>query len=496
MTYRDAIISQGMIRRQWRYEENGENITESRQLISSSGINAQSRRYSHQNRVTGGSIFSPNKNEQRISPSSKVHGSSSFFPNTDTRSSPLIMEGYSKPLTANAVQTASVPSSFTAQYSLQDGLEQKNGAEKLLPSSSSRILFDDVSPALTAAGDEKRGAPATTIALSSEIKESDHHSGDIQITGDTDARNMFKSMHTVKEASGSFKISGNFLAFAGGRKKTPQASPAIDAWTNKEVIEKKPVGELNSAVGTAHFMAPEIITDRIYDKSVDWWACGVTFYYCITKQHLFKGSDPNAIFRNILRGDPDLSKLDNNADLIPLKSLIAGFLEKDYKNRLGSSSTRVIKEHPFFLPSFQDICSQAPTLHPQQLEEVTVTQAERDAGEELFLNRKTVKRKVRVTTTSFSTTASGNLGSRRHKSSSKNKKSKKMSNMKRFNRVANSIRDYSIAETDENEDSGGDSHHYDSDAHNLDQSSVASRTEEGKILHEENDSNGIECDKS
>lgn len=46
--HRDAIFNCGMIRRQWKYEESGEDSTVSRQMIGSSGMSAAAvtRRYS------------------------------------------------------------------------------------------------------------------------------------------------------------------------------------------------------------------------------------------------------------------------------------------------------------------------------------------------------------------------------------------------------------------------------------------------------------------
>lgn len=340
--------------------------------------------------------------------------------------------------------------------------------EPKYPSPSPRILLDDVM--------SEADAPKSADANSNRSKDADdENNGDIASAGEVDSRAMFRSVVTAKNASGSFNLSGNFAAMTGKRppKNVPLGVPVAATAPEQKSAEKKPAAELNSAVGTAHFMAPEIITERIYDKSVDWWACGITFYYCVTRVHLFRGSDPNAIFRNILKADIDLSKLDPIS--LDLKSLIAGLLDRDYKKRFGSNSTKDIKEHPFFcVPDFDAVCSRSPTLQPQQLEEVTVTQADKDTGEELFFNRKTLKKKVRVTTTSFSTNMSGDLGrSRRSKSGSLgSRKSKKLTNMKRFNRVANSIRDYSIAEEDENDDSEGESHQYESAYHKSENNSL------------------------
>jgi serine/threonine protein kinase len=141
--------------------------------------------------------------------------------------------------------------------------------------------------------------------------------------------------------------------------------------------------EHHSAVGTANFMAPEIITDRRYDKSVDWWACGVTMYVCATREHLFKGSNPPDIFHQIIHGEIDLSKLNSISN--DLTSLVSGFLDRDYKKRLGTTGTREIKRHKFFqCPNFDTVVRSHPKLEPQHFEELTVTEEEKAAGEKLF----------------------------------------------------------------------------------------------------------------
>ena len=208
--------------------------------------------------------------------------------------------------------------------------------------------------------------------------------------------------------------------------------------------------EHHSAVGTANFMAPEIITDRKYDKAVDWWACGITFFFCVTRQHLFKGSQPNAIFRQITKSEIDLSSItDPN-----LKALISGLLERDYKKRLGTASTDEIKTHAFFAaPDFESI-RQRPgpfTSLPEQLGEISLSVQEKEEGEAAFLGFKPAK-KMRVSGVNAGEAAkqkpqngkkSGHHGMSRKKYSSKGKSSSGKSMKRRRNRelhkrVANS----------------------------------------------------------
>ena len=99
-------------------------------------------------------------------------------------------------------------------------------------------------------------------------------------------------------------------------------------------------------VGTVHFIAPEVIRVRKYGKAVDWWACGVTFFVCITRQHLFKGEDKEAVFENILSKVVDLSPLlPFGEDIV---SLVNGLVCHDVNQRLGSLGTDAIKLHKFF----------------------------------------------------------------------------------------------------------------------------------------------------
>lgn len=93
-------------------------------------------------------------------------------------------------------------------------------------------------------------------------------------------------------------------------------------------------------------MAPEVISDRIYGKPVDWWACGVTFYECLTREHLFVGKDKGEIVQKILTGPICLKALDAQDER--LGGLVRGLLIREQSQRLGSTSAQDIKEHAFF----------------------------------------------------------------------------------------------------------------------------------------------------
>lgn len=104
---------------------------------------------------------------------------------------------------------------------------------------------------------------------------------------------------------------------------------------------------VHSAVGTVHFLAPEVIQHQKYGKPVDWWACGVTFYECLAKGHLFHGKHRQEVIDDILNGPIDLSKILEFGE--PIHDLIGGLVNREVAQRLGSRGAAAdIKGHGFF----------------------------------------------------------------------------------------------------------------------------------------------------
>jgi len=130
----------------------------------------------------------------------------------------------------------------------------------------------------------------------------------------------------------------------------------------------------HSAVGTINFMAPEVITDRRYGKAVDWWAVGVTFYECATRNRLFNGIDKNLIFDQIKNLPIDLSPLEVIS--LPLSNIVAKFLERDPSYRLGTDSTASIKSSEFFKDIDWNTVSESET--PYKPEALTIDENERN----------------------------------------------------------------------------------------------------------------------
>nr|XP_046230246.1 G protein-coupled receptor kinase 5 isoform X2 [Scatophagus argus] len=113
------------------------------------------------------------------------------------------------------------------------------------------------------------------------------------------------------------------------------------------LTEGKPV---RGRVGTMGYMAPEVIGNRHYGMSVDWWGLGCLIYEMTAGQPPFRarGEHPKApeMERRIHTEQEEYNdKFSKEA-----KKLCASLLTKDPQQRLGSHSSggREVQSHPFF----------------------------------------------------------------------------------------------------------------------------------------------------
>lgn len=154
------------------------------------------------------------------------------------------------------------------------------------------------------------------------------------------------------------------------RAETPNTNTINDnktqmrsAQTAKHIVSEGQ--QKHSAVGTIHFMAPEVIFEHKYGRSVDWWACGVTFYECTVRQHLFNGADKEIIMQQILSGPIDLEPLSQYSTL--LQRLVAGLLVRNPIIRLGTDGAHTIMRQDFFKGiDWSTISESNPNYKPAQ----------------------------------------------------------------------------------------------------------------------------------
>lgn len=96
------------------------------------------------------------------------------------------------------------------------------------------------------------------------------------------------------------------------------------------------------AVGSRHFVAPEVIKGE-YNEKCDLWSTGVVLYYLITKTFPFNGENIDQILENI-----DKNNIDKNHPLLmekseELRDLINKLLEKNIDKRISAKEALVHK---------------------------------------------------------------------------------------------------------------------------------------------------------
>ncbi|KAI1637158.1 kinase-like domain-containing protein [Biscogniauxia mediterranea] len=99
--------------------------------------------------------------------------------------------------------------------------------------------------------------------------------------------------------------------------------------------------------GTPDYLAPEVVSNKGYNKSVDWWSLGILIYEMLCGYTPFWDSgSPMKIYENILRG-----KVKYPAYVHPdAQDLLERLITPDLTKRLGNlyGGPQDVKNHPWF----------------------------------------------------------------------------------------------------------------------------------------------------
>ncbi len=112
------------------------------------------------------------------------------------------------------------------------------------------------------------------------------------------------------------------------------------------LMSKKPATRPTRKVGTAYYLAPEVISDNIISPDVDWWALGVIAYEMLLGRLPFVGDDVEEVFRNICAGRMQPcgpGEISEEAE-----AFFKSVFQLDREKRLGHGGTEEVKRHPFF----------------------------------------------------------------------------------------------------------------------------------------------------
>ena len=98
--------------------------------------------------------------------------------------------------------------------------------------------------------------------------------------------------------------------------------------------------------GTPDYIAPEVVTTKPYNKSVDWWSLGVLIFEMLTGYTPFYDKTPMKTYENILLGQVRYPSYLHPDAIDLLQKLIT----KDLTRRLGNlqGGSNDVKFHPWF----------------------------------------------------------------------------------------------------------------------------------------------------
>lgn len=101
-----------------------------------------------------------------------------------------------------------------------------------------------------------------------------------------------------------------------------------------------------TSCGTPEYIAPELITSKPYNTSVDWWCLGVLIFEMLTGHTPFFAETIMKTYRNILQREIQYPSF-----LEPLAiDLLQRLITRDVSLRLGNTiaGARDVKAHPWF----------------------------------------------------------------------------------------------------------------------------------------------------
>ncbi|XP_027199333.2 serine/threonine-protein kinase N [Dermatophagoides pteronyssinus] len=98
--------------------------------------------------------------------------------------------------------------------------------------------------------------------------------------------------------------------------------------------------------GTPEFLAPEVLTENTYTRSVDWWGFGVLIFEMLVGESPFPGDDEEEVFDSIVNEEVKYPKFLS----LEAVSLMRRLLKKPPEKRLGSSErdSEDVKRQSFF----------------------------------------------------------------------------------------------------------------------------------------------------
>ena len=105
--------------------------------------------------------------------------------------------------------------------------------------------------------------------------------------------------------------------------------------------------KLFSCVGTAYYVAPEVLTKNGYGKDIDWWSVGVIFFEMLVGYAPFCSEETKEVCYKVINWQNYLKIPDDKIVSEEAEDLIKKMINNS-DERLGKNGIEEIKNHPFF----------------------------------------------------------------------------------------------------------------------------------------------------
>ena len=102
-----------------------------------------------------------------------------------------------------------------------------------------------------------------------------------------------------------------------------------------------------SCVGTAYYVAPEVLNKKGYGAEIDWWSVGAIFFEMLVGYAPFCSKDTSEVCYKIVNWEKYL-KIPSKAKVSPDAQDLIRKLINNSNERLGKRGANEIKAHPFF----------------------------------------------------------------------------------------------------------------------------------------------------
>ncbi|KAL5726797.1 non-specific serine/threonine protein kinase [Ranunculus cassubicifolius] len=113
----------------------------------------------------------------------------------------------------------------------------------------------------------------------------------------------------------------------------------------------RPDERLNDIVGSAYYVAPEVL-HRSYQVEADIWSIGVITYILLCGSRPFWARTESGIFRSVLRADPNFDDSPWPSVSPDAKDFVKRFLNKDHRKRMTAAQAMT---HPWLRDENQDV---------------------------------------------------------------------------------------------------------------------------------------------